>query len=700
MTALSCYEARLDLQALQASEPGWEAVESHIQTCAECRQLAERKDMLDASIVDALDASIVGRSVRGEVRAHLAHRRRRTVETSASRRALKLLTVPLVLAAVVLAIALPRYATRVSENESSAQVFTPIQSGIAYPLTVDPHRSSHLLAGALGRVYESWNGGGSWKPLAPFSGSFAIRDLLIDRSEPRRYVVATNRSIIVSDDAGRHWSVAASSLPGVFNMFLLQDKRDPATYYVGPSVLWKSTDHGGTWFQAGPGRIFAPNGIQALAMARQGTLFTAIWNGGVAVSHDGGRSWQRRALGLSPKVFDVAVDGKTLWAATPGGVYSSRNDGLRWRLTTPHDHFMVTNVLASGGIVVAGGNGAVYRSVDGGRHWVLGMDGLPPAPYVYSLTADPRNPEQLYASLNTDGIFRSDDGGQSWSAMNTGLPIGDIQGSAREILFLRGGVVWRTSTTGADPGNLTVDKNVRMAVLSPDVNSVAYLAGTPERWAVRMVAAGGSGARTLETGTADMPRRLLWSPDTTRLAVVGEHTVYVSKLSGSARMWTLRTGDTVVGWTTDGHSLLVWDGSTHRLVPRRWDTGVQNGVASRAYVALPQPSPDGHHLAALHNGTLLVGEAGGPLHEVRHLPATCRLGPWSDDSAALLVHCGNLSELVPLTGDIRTVTVHGLSNWLPGSHSQLLVFQKGDMWVWGGGSLKMLVRNARPAFRE
>jgi predicted anti-sigma-YlaC factor YlaD len=138
MTTLSCYEARLDIQALQAPEPGWEAVESHIEACSECRHLAERKDLLDASIADALDAATVGRSVRGAVREHLAHERRRTLESSAPRHALRVLTVPLVLAAVVLAIVLPRYATRVSENESSAQVFTPIQSGIAYPLTVDP----------------------------------------------------------------------------------------------------------------------------------------------------------------------------------------------------------------------------------------------------------------------------------------------------------------------------------------------------------------------------------------------------------------------------------------------------------------------------------------------------------------------------------------------------------------------------------
>jgi photosystem II stability/assembly factor-like uncharacterized protein len=698
MLGLRCDDVRPELQAPRESVHSFEILEEHMQGCADCRRYFERQQTLDAEIRQTLNAACEGRSVRGAVRAKIADQQRPVVRRrNAGHRVLKL-AAPLALVAAVVAVMLPHYATNLRDNESSAQVYTPVRPTIAYPLTADPARPSHLLAGAWGRVYESWNAGQTWKPLAPFPGSFAIRDLVIDRTEPQRYLVATNRSIFVSTDAGHHWRTAAASLPGAMNMFLMQDDRAPNTFFVGPSVLWKSTDHGETWFPAGPGHIFSPSGIQALAVAPNDSLYTAIWNGGVAVSHDGGRSWQRRSNGLTSKVFDVAIGDHRLWAAGPSGVYSSRDGGLHWKRTTPNDHFMVTGVLAGHGFVLAGGNGAIYRSVDGGSHWVLGMDGLPPAPYVYGLVADPRNQDRVYASLNSDGIFRSDDGGQTWTAMNTGLPLGNVEGSAPQIVFLRGGVLWQTSTTGSDPGNLTVDQDVRLAAISSDDASVAYVSGTPENWAIRLVAGGGSGARTLMESSGDMPRHLIWSPDTTRLAAVGGRTVYVSPLSGSPRMWTLQAGDKVVGWMRNGRSLLVWDRASHRLVPRSWSSGLPTGPASRVYRAMPRRSPDGSQLAAVYKHEVLVGRFGGSLHVVRNIGPGCRLGAWSFDSRRLLILCSDHVEILSPAGGVRAVALHGRVTWLARSHSALLVFDKGNMLQWSDGHLKKLVHDAEPAF--
>src|SRR5207302_1484260 len=131
-------------------------------------------------------------------------------------------------------------------------------------------------------------------------------------------------------------------------------------------------------------------------------------------------------------------------------------------------------------------------------------------------------PGRVYASTNGDGLFRSDDGGQTWQDVNTGLPIARQDGKANLVVFLRDGEVWKTGSHGADPGNLTLDTSVRSAVISSDGASVAYVNGSTAGWSIRTVSAGGSIARTLLTGTGELPHELTWSPSATHvLAVIG-----------------------------------------------------------------------------------------------------------------------------------------------------------------------------------
>jgi photosystem II stability/assembly factor-like uncharacterized protein len=73
--------------------------------------------------------------------------------------------------------------------------------------------------------------------------------------------------------------------------------------------------------------------------------------------------------------------------------------------------------------MLTSGVDALFRSTDGGSHWTLAMDGLPLAPYIYSVVTDPFHPQRVYASLNSDGVFRSDDGGRHWGAVDNGLQI-------------------------------------------------------------------------------------------------------------------------------------------------------------------------------------------------------------------------------------------------------------------------------------
>ncbi|MBV9279785.1 MAG: hypothetical protein JOZ41_06870, partial [Chloroflexi bacterium] len=651
MRAITCHTARLWLQAPVDLQPDDRAaLNAHILECAACYGARKRYKEVDRLLQQSLAVVAPAGSVHHHVRERLEASRR--ARTGPARRGLRLLRRPAphgthrvsiliesAIAAVVVAVLLLAsqfVPTGHPGPQTIAAAWRLVRADIGYPVAADPSRSGHLLAGAWGQVYESWDAGGSWRPLAALPPHLVIRDLAIDSSQPTRYLVAVKNSIFVSRDAGRRWTRTAGSMPGAENIFLMQDPVSPRTFFVGPSALWKSVDHGEHWFLAGHSTIFAPDGIQSVAVAPGGDLYTGIWGGGVALSRDGGRSWVRRSRDLRRNVMDVTVSPRgTLWAATDRGLYVSTDQGLRWRRSGLPDRFWNTSVLARGGYLLAGGNGGLYRSTDGGRHWHLSMAGLPLDPYIYGLIPDPRRPGRVYASLNSDGPFRSDDGGRHWIAIDSGLPVRATGGATHLILFRRNGALWHTDSDGSDPGVLTVERDVRMAALSPDGAAVAYVAAGSDGWGVRVLSAGGSAAHTILTGRGARPRHLLWSPTSSLLAIVGTSTLTISDLSHVTRSWSVPSTDRLVGWSAGGQDLLFWGQSSgrHAMVSRAWATGETTPWWGADFPVAPLPAPDGRQIALISGGSLELGTWRGRVQAVTPVRPGCRLLAWSDDSS-------------------------------------------------------------------
>jgi photosystem II stability/assembly factor-like uncharacterized protein len=701
MGELSCRTARLWLQAPRDLPPeDAQLLNEHLFDCSACYQHRKAYKQTDRLIHAAMEMTTQVESVRPHVRAQIVEMQRRRAGESLLAR-----LVPRPAWIVVSAAVTGALIALVSAHLSPSVGLAPqvassgwrlVRADIGYPVTIDPTRSNHLLAGAGGQVYESWNGGNAWHRLAPLPPHLVVRDLAIDQSQSNRYLVATKHSVFVSADAGRHWRATVSSLRGAFNMFLMQDPRASATFYVGPSILWKSPDHGDTWHQAGNGAIFAPDGIQALTVASDGTLITGIWGGGVAMSRDGGRSWQRRAHGLRRNVLNVtaAQDG-ALWAATDRGAFFSTDAGRHWRRTHLPARFLNTSVIDSGKYLLAGGNGALYRSTDGGKHWHLSMDGLPLDPYIRGLLADPHHPGRVYASLNTDGVFRSDDAGSHWHGIDMGLPMAATGSAGARVLFERSGGLWITDSDGTDPGNLTVDRDVKTASLAPDGAAIAYIGASSSGWSVRILAAGGSTARTILSGSSEVPRVLAWSPNSSLLAVIQPSLVSVSNLSHALRHWAIPPGERLVGWSGEGRSLLFWDGG--RVIARTWTTGQIAGDMGRDYPSVPVPSVNGKRIALVSKGQVRIGTWHDGLRAVARIGPACGVRAWSDDSTRLLLTCGSHIEERSATGVlVAQSTLSSTASWVPGSHTSVLFFRHDALWRWTPGlSARLIVHHAR-----
>lgn len=702
----SCRTARLWLQDPRDLGPlDAELLNGHLLTCPACEQLRRRQLEVDHRIHDYLSAVSSGESVRAQVRQHLLQGQISATQRprgrgpgigrfNLSRRLRPVwISAPLLLIMGIAALLAPQV---IPGDETRLQIaaapWSVPRMNIGYPLAVDPSRPDHLLVGASGQVYESWNAGGSWQALAPLPSDLIIQAVAVDRLQPDRYLVATKHSIYVSRDRGRHWTLTADSLPGAMNMFLIQDPRGAGAFYLGPSVLWKSVDHGETWFRPGRGTIFAPYGIQALAAGRGSDLWTGIWGGGVALSRDGGQVWQRRARGLAPHVVNVAVasDG-AVWAATDQGLYTSRDRGLHWHHSPVQGRFYATGVLALPGYLLAGGHGALYRSDDAGAHWRLSMSGLPLDPYVYGLVADPHHPGRIFASLDSDGVFRSDDGGRHWKSVDTGLPSTSTAGKSSTIFFRRYGALWHTNTQGSDPGVLTVDQDVTRAALSPDGAAVAYLVPQGKGWAVRVVSAnGGSSAPTIAAGAGALPEQLLWSPSSSLFALASPTAVTVTNLSHGLYRWSVSPEDRVLGWTPDGRALLIWNTTSHRVGTYLWSTGAMRSTLPGKYPARPLLAPDGKRMAFsqgrfLHIMTWKTEPGWSPPERVSlSSPAQCTPQGWSDDSTRLLLRCGSRLQVRGqhggLLAEINLPPTTWVS-WAPGSDRSLLLYRRGAIWV-------------------
>jgi photosystem II stability/assembly factor-like uncharacterized protein len=694
MSDLTCRTARVWLQEPDALHPiDARHLERHLSGCAACAAYRGDQVRMDRLLLQGLDGT-VGDPVHLRVRARLISgevaRPSRAPLGGAWRRwrsglRLAAMAAPVAVSAVLVALFLPQALQRKGAITPAGAAWHLQHPTIGFPLTVDAAHPRHLLVGAWGQVYQSWNGGESWTAAGRLPAGLIIRDVAVDRSNPAHYLVAAKHSVYTSSDAGHHWALAVSGLQGAMNMFLMQNPRKPATFYAGPSVLWASDDRGRTWYQDGRGAVFAPDGIQSLSIEPNGTLIAGIWAGGVAMSTDGGRTWQRQAVGLRKNVVDVATGpGRRIWAATDRGTYLSLNGGRTWSRRSPH-HAFTTAVLDGASFVLAGTTGGLFRSTDGGRHWTFSEQGLPLDPYVNSLTSVPGHPDWVYASLNGDGIFRSTDGGVHWQPAIAGLPIDRQDTSSRSILFIRHGVLWMTNGVGVDPGSITVDADVRSASLSPDGRSAAYVAGNDGRWALRTVCSGCL-AYTVFESSGPLPRAPHWSPAATRIAVVQGGTVYVANLAGNVDHWALPPGSVLLGWDHSGRSVLLWNGVRHRVETRAALSGQQTSVWPGVYMHRPRLSADGLSIARVRAGSVWIRKEGGSWLEI---PGTrgCTPGAWSDAGAALLVACSDGVQMRAGSGRlIARAPVPASAFWAPGSNRALLYFAGGSLWRWEPGA--------------
>lgn len=357
----------------------------------------------------------------------------------------------------------------------------------------DPVTPSTMYAYGLG-LFRSTDGGVRWNLLYPApeqvltvaivgdhgdevlrtraGGEERITALAVDPADSKVLYAAmtSNRqtTLRVSTDWGRSWKAAGNLADGARAIYV--DPHSPRTdrtlAVAGNTRV--TTREGGAWSTGAPAPGGAIAGVSAGFPLKGGKLTVyAATAGGLAVSSDGGATWQAALAGLKLRAVAASLHHpETTYASYSGlrkdgqeyfGVATTTDSGKSWAYGWQEGKHPAANVDQGGWINPTFGPdwgehplelgasptrpeicyatdlGRTLRTTDGGKTWVAvytrktgplgytttGLD----VTTAYGAHFDPFDARRMFISYTDIGLFRSEDGGMSWrNTIARGVP--------------------------------------------------------------------------------------------------------------------------------------------------------------------------------------------------------------------------------------------------------------------------------------
>lgn len=297
-------------------------------------------------------------------------------------------------------------------------------SGRVTAIDVIRERPEYIFIGtASGGVWQSKDGGTTWKPIFDDGPIQAIGALAINQKNPSEIWVGTGEGnprnsqnsgigIFKSIDGGRTWKNMGLNATKTIHRILINPFNTEEVYVAAHGSAWgpneergvyKTIDGGTTWKKilyvndlTGCAELIAdPNNPNKLFAAmyeyeRKPYFFTSGGKGsGLYLTYDGGETWKKLSDKDGLPKGDLGRIGLAMSKSNSDVVYA----------------------------LIESKKLALYKSIDGGHNWKEVNDKkVGNRPFYYAeIHADPQNANLLYSLFSF--VNRSDDGGRSMQTM-------------------------------------------------------------------------------------------------------------------------------------------------------------------------------------------------------------------------------------------------------------------------------------------
>jgi len=317
-----------------------------------------------------------------------------------------------------------------------AWIATGPPGGDARVISSVPGQPSHLYLGTTASwIYESLDGGTSWKRLSKLDGDddLVLDHIVVDAADSNTiYVAGWRRSdggLWVSHDRGQTWNESAD-LHGQSIRSFLQAPSDPKILFAGTlSGVFRSSDSGATWTRISEQGSREIHEVESLAVdpADPDVVYAGTWHLPWKTT-DGGKTWNNIKQGIidDSDVFSIILDPdkpKTIFLSACSGIYKSESAGAKFRKiegipSTARRTRVLKQDPADHQVVYAGTTEGLYKTTDGGKTFSRMTS---PDLIVNDVFIDPNDSNRVLLATDRGGVLISSDAGKTFAASNDGF---------------------------------------------------------------------------------------------------------------------------------------------------------------------------------------------------------------------------------------------------------------------------------------
>ena len=225
---------------------------------------------------------------------------------------------------------------RASEKGTAWKILTGWEVTELQDLAVDRNAPGTIYFAHTAGIQVTRDGGASWAEASSGIARKYTQAIRVDRAQAGHLVAGTETGLFFSADGARSWARAGAE--GFQVMRIEQSPGDPCFWLAVTQQggVFASRDCGRSFENLG--RVGVDRNLYDVAFdpTHAGRIAVAGWGVGVAVTEDGGKTWQSRNAGLPrPDVWSVAFDpansGRLYCSVHEEALYVSDDAGASWR---------------------------------------------------------------------------------------------------------------------------------------------------------------------------------------------------------------------------------------------------------------------------------------------------------------------------------------------------------------------------------